>query len=282
MGDRITDLDTKMHAEINKSQEDRHSRNILQWLAPPDPSTNFNKAIKARNKGSGQKLLDDRAYLKWKSGGNPLLWLHGIPGCGKTILLTTVIEDLQASKTHTHAHLYFYFDFSNTEKQSFDKCIRSLAHQLYNRNETTRENLDELYRVSYNGSTQPTSDALLSAFAKALKDTGDVWIVLDALDECTSRTELLPWIRSLVQGTEHHGHIYFLATSRPEQDIKAAFESFAEKEQTIAITNDLLEVDIRNYVHMRVREEGELQRWQHRPDILSKVETTLLVKTKGM
>ena len=193
-----------------------------------------------------------------------------------------MIESLQAKQTDLQAYLYFYFDFTDIEKRSFEKCICCLAHQLYDKDQNARKYLDKLYLVSDDGKNQPSIDVMANAFEKMLKQVGKVWIVLDALDECVTRTELLIWLRSLIQNPGMHGNIHILVTSRPEQDIKIELEGLAGEGQVIAINDDLLEADISNYVHMRVRGKSQLQRWQDRPDILRKIETTLIEKANGM
>ncbi|KAG9230959.1 hypothetical protein BJ875DRAFT_339163, partial [Amylocarpus encephaloides] len=56
----------------------------------------------------------------------------GIPGCGKTILSSTVTEDI----LNTYANdpgivvAYFYFDFTDKEKQKSELMVRSLISQL--------------------------------------------------------------------------------------------------------------------------------------------------------
>jgi hypothetical protein len=52
------------------------------------------------------------------------LWLYGIPGCGKTILSSTIIEDvLYHYHDPTMAVIYFYFDFNDVEKQQYEKNV---------------------------------------------------------------------------------------------------------------------------------------------------------------
>jgi len=65
-------------------------------------------------------FLESEQYAKWKASPSSFLWLHGIPGCGKTILSSTVIEDILQHCTNDpgKAAAYFYFDFKDPQKQS--------------------------------------------------------------------------------------------------------------------------------------------------------------------
>lgn len=75
---------------------------------------------------------------------------------------------------------------------------------------------------------------------------------------------------------------HILVTSRPEQDIESAVKHHIHEQDIIPIQSDLIEEDIRNYVHVRVRKDERLNRWHSRPDIQTEIETTLLKKANGM
>ncbi|ETS84912.1 hypothetical protein PFICI_02937 [Pestalotiopsis fici W106-1] len=285
---KLEDINSQMkatHTEIESIQKDKHSNDIFQWIDPPDVSSNLNKAIKARHPGSGLSLLESKAYTTWKRQKNSFLWLHGIPGCGKTVLASTIIEDLQREQCQnpSQALLYFYFDFTDSRKQSFENALRSFVCQMHHQSEKGQKHLNSLYsQVCRNGSVQPSSDALQKTLAGMIGDTKEVWIVLDALDECTFRYETLSWLRSFTQGSSMQAIVHLLVTSRPEHDIKADIQGYASDEEMISIQDDLLEVDIRNYVKARVREHEGLSRWRGHKGIQDKIEASLIERADGM
>ena len=98
---------------------------IDRWLLPPDPSINYNKALEQRYEGSGLWFLASGAFTKWKTRRSSFLWLHGIPGCGKTILSSAIIKNLD-SVLSSQPLLYFYFDFTDIGKQTLESMIRAL------------------------------------------------------------------------------------------------------------------------------------------------------------
>ncbi|KAI1861538.1 hypothetical protein JX265_009505 [Neoarthrinium moseri] len=214
-----------------------------------------------------------------KTQPKSFLWLYGIPGCGKTILTSTAIEDLQTSPGHSAALLYFYFDFTDTQKQQFENTIRSLVWQLYHKNERARKDLGALYASCNSGRDQPRIDRLQETFAKMVQESGEVWVVLDALDECTVRDKLLFWLENVRTGKQN---VHLLATSRPERDIRSAIEKFSYEEERIPIQDDLIEADIRSYVHAQIREDKSFEIWNTRPDIQAEMETSLVSKANGM
>lgn len=211
------------------------------------------------------------------------MWLYGIPGCGKIILSSTIIEDLE-KRDASQKPLYFYFDFTDTYKQSLDKMVRSLTSQLYRR-ESVQRHLHSLYSSCEDGKRQPSVDSLCKTFQDMIQQVGEVWIVLDALDECQIRKEypvggLLPWIEHLLGSQQTNVHL--LVTSRPEQDIKSAIGNWAREQDIVPIQSGLVAEDIRAYVHTRVRKHQGLSRWQSRPEEQGEIEAALTEKANGM
>jgi Cdc6-like AAA superfamily ATPase len=258
---------------------------IYRWLSPLDPSTNFNKALQQRQEGTGLWLLQSSPFTKWHSQQNSFLWLHGIPGCGKTILSSTIIKHL----VDTHPDqplLYFYFDFTDAGKQTLDNLIRSLISQLYHKCKDTQKLLDSLFSSCDNGRRQPTCELLCKVFLQMINQAQEIYIVLDALDECRTRKGslsegLLAWIRSLSDLEQRNIHL--LVTSRPEHDIEVVLRKRAQSDKDIVpIQSDLIEDDIRSYVHTRVRTGEGLKRWRSRTDVLDEIQRVLMEKAQGM
>jgi Cdc6-like AAA superfamily ATPase len=258
---------------------------IYRWLSPSDPSTNFNKALQQRQEGTGLWLLQSSLFTKWHSQPNSFLWLHGIPGCGKTILSSTIIEHLVDTRPD-QLLLYFYFDFTDAGKQTLDNVIRSLISQLYHKRKDIQRLLDSLFSSCNDGRSQPTCESLCKVFSQMMNQAKEIYIVLDALDECCTRKGplsegLLAWIQSLLDLQQRNIHL--LVTSRPEHDIEQVLREVAQSDRDIVpIQSDLIESDIRSYVHARVRTSKKLDRWRSRLDVLGEIERILMEKAQGM
>jgi hypothetical protein len=261
----------------------RRQESIERWLLPPDPSTNYNKAIQQRQEGTGLWFLQSDVYAYWKKQRNSILWLHGIPGCGKTILSSTIIEDL--TTLPSPAVLYFFFDFSDFHKQTLDNMIRSLINQLYHKHDNTWRFVDSLYSSCEDGHRQPRSESLCQIFLKMIDSLEQIYIVLDALDECRTRIGshnegLLSWMEGLMGLKQRNVHL--LVTSRPEQDIQSKLSDIVSKENVIALQSDLITSDINKYIHARVRKGNSLKRWREQPEVQDEIEGVLMQKANGM
>jgi len=88
--------------------------NIPRWLAAPDPSPNYQKALKQQQAGTGCWFLDSEKYKNWKTDDASFIWLYGIPGCGKTILSSAIVQSLFEYCTDDPGKViaYFYFNFT--------------------------------------------------------------------------------------------------------------------------------------------------------------------------
>jgi hypothetical protein len=61
--------------------------NVLKWIARSDLCSSSHKAARKQCQlGTGNWFLQGQIYQNWRKKPGSFLWLHGIPGCGKTIL----------------------------------------------------------------------------------------------------------------------------------------------------------------------------------------------------
>ena len=185
----------------------------MRWLCPLDPSTNASHARTLRHEGTGAWLLETPFFQAWHSGSRRHLGLHRLAGYGKTVLSTTVLDQL--TKGDDHLILSFFFDFNDTTKQTLDGILRSLAFQIYQCSVSSTIHLNALFQAYQNGSAQPATKTLLDIVFKMLVVHKKVSIVLDALEESRTRDDVLQWIKYVVS-RPNLGHVQLLYTSRPE------------------------------------------------------------------
>ncbi|KAF3765426.1 Pfs, NACHT and ankyrin domain protein [Cryphonectria parasitica EP155] len=275
--------DTK--AGFDSMHLQKRQEKLDAWLSAIDHSTNQQRARDTRQEGSGQWFLQGEHFSTWQTEPASFLWLHGIPGCGKTVLSSAIVDHLQQTPSDGDSDillLYFYFDFTDSRKESLDNAVRSLISQLYYKEPQSQKHLDLLW--SQKGREQPSTQELSSTFEKMLEDAGEVWVILDALDECKTRDGspapgLLKWLENLHL---RHKSLHLLVTSRPENDIKSAIESFAKKEWVLCLESHLVAKDIHNFIHERVTKHDDLKRWRKRPEVQQEIERVLQAKSDGM
>jgi hypothetical protein len=265
----------------SRSQEERLGK-ICGWLSAPDPSTNYHKAHKQRQADTGLWLLESATFQRWRENAASRLWLYGFPGCGKTILSSTIIEHLlkRSQDDSSMVTAYFYFDFNDAQKQDPELMLCSLLRQLLQCSVTTPKDVDALFSSCDSGQRRPSVHALLKATQQAAQDFTQVYVVLDALDECTQRSELMD-ILGAVAGWKLD-NLHLLMTSRKEREIETSLESYVEEGDTVCLQRDVVDQDIQRYVQQRLRDDKGLAKWNKDAAIREEIEAALMRGAQGM
>jgi hypothetical protein len=250
-------------------------------LLAPDPSVNYQKALALRQPNSGQWLLQSDLFKQWKADASTV-WLHGIPGCGKTILSSTLLEDIlrDAAGDLGMAVAYFYFDFSDQAKQDPSLMIRSLISQLSRQYVKMSPSLDALFTSCDNGRLPPSPDVLLNTLLGLLQEFPHSYIILDALDECTSRKQLMGIVKKL--STSQILGLHLLCISRREGDIETSLGHILDPKRIQSIQTDAVNHDIQSYVCQRLSNDISLQKWGDDAVIRQEIENTLIAGAHGI
>ncbi|KAL9032880.1 MAG: hypothetical protein Q9180_006252, partial [Flavoplaca navasiana] len=255
---------------------------IYQWLAAPDALQSYEEARKKRLPTTGDWFMKSPEYGRWKTETNSLLWLHGMTGCGKTVLSSTIIEDLnEHCRAHDgHTLIYFYFESNGTFEQHSTSFLRSLLLQLSRHNEAGMLKLRQLYFDCDKGRKQPTRDALYITLRTLFQSFAASYILLDALDECKDRSKPLHLIQTIHDW--QLDNVHSLVTSRREADIKEILEPIARADQIVELAPSLINDDISKYIQHSLSIDRNLSRWRRKLDIQEKIRENLFDKGDGL
>ncbi|CAG8263195.1 unnamed protein product [Penicillium salamii] len=277
--DSVQRMTVAMKATTDSIKSDLRSDKIRGWLDPPDPSTNANHARTLHHKGTGAWLLESPVFQSWYSGSRRHLWLHGLAGCGKTVLSVTVLDHL--AKGNDGVTLSFFFDFSDTSKQTLDGMLRSLACQLYQGGFGSEIHLDALFQAHRNGSDQPTTKALLITVFKMLLVQKKVSIVLDALDESKERDNVLQWIEDVISRPEL-AHVQMLYTSRPESEFLRLIPPLIGEQNCIPLNKQAINSDIQSWVTAQLSQRRDFTEKPLSQDLLEEIRKKVSDRADGM
>jgi hypothetical protein len=81
---------------------DENGRKILSFFGTVDPQTYQKAGLELLHPGTGLWFTDDEEFRSWCDTPNAKLWITGIPGASKTILMARVIETLQRNPSADH------------------------------------------------------------------------------------------------------------------------------------------------------------------------------------
>ncbi|KAF7980707.1 hypothetical protein HWV62_37169 [Athelia sp. TMB] len=260
---RCVDLTSKLdrrvifdiHTRVKGIQDDQKKERIKAWMKAPDTSLNFNAAQNAHQGDTGSWFTSCPEFVTWKEQGS-ILWLHGGPGSGKTILCSLAIKDVKGVCAGAVSYAYFFFDGrDSSELNRHESLIRSLIMQFSAQCDGIPLAMDELYTIECrNGLDQPSIVSLERALRLIVSSFGAAYIIVDALDECDKRDSLLQWISAITSDPETSSQLRLMVISRPEPDIKSSLESLKGL-KAISVANGQVADDIVLYVDTRLSKD---------------------------
>ncbi|KAK4185665.1 hypothetical protein QBC35DRAFT_476146 [Podospora australis] len=249
--------------QIDQLRRD-YQQQVLHWL---DTTDGTNQALtqktlsRTREPGTGRWFLDSPQFQAWISQspnngtftGN--LFCPGIPGAGKTIMTSLVVETLQNrfGMSDDFSIAYYYLGSAEGGTPRADQVLRSIAAQLIMWNKTTLLLDKQTHKAVASGHTAKTSQ-VQQLVIDAARSYGQVFIVLDGLDafEDDDRLTLLQWMHDCQNLLPDHQNINVFATSRNATDF-------------MPLRHDVLEIrahpdDLALYLHHKLRSVRVVQR----------------------
>lgn len=252
--DTVQRIGVAMKATTDSIESNLRTHDIKAWLLPLDPSINANNARVLHHKGTGTWLLENSVFQSWYSRSRRHIWLHGPAGGRKTVLSATVLDYL--AKGNDNPILNFFFDFSDTEKQTHESILRALTFQLYEGGINSVLHLNTSFQAHQHGKIQPKIKALSAILFKMLGAQKRVFIVLDALDESTTRDDILKWIEVILSRPEL-AYIQLLCTSRPESEFLRRIPILIGEEGCLLLDKQAINSDIRSWVSAQLSQRRD-------------------------
>lgn len=249
---------------------------ILSWLTPINYAPQQSDYIGRRQPGTGQWLLDSAEYQGWRSTSKQTLFCPGIPGAGKTILTSIVINDLFAKFQNepTTGIAYIYCNFQRQDEQKAIDLLASVLRQLSQKGPSLQEHVRALYDQHKDKRTRPSFEEISRTLQSVAALYLRVFVVIDALDECqASDGRLITFLAEIFNLQAKFGANLF-ATSRFIPEICEKFKDSRVLE--IRASSE----DVRRYLNSHMfRLPGFVRGNQELQD---DIETAIVKSVQGM
>jgi hypothetical protein len=185
------------------------------------------------------------------------------------LLSSAIIEEIKRiRKSRSALVAYYYFDFKDPVKRHVRGLLASLLLQLVDNSDPCWDLLSQLHETCH-GSDQPSEAALAQCLKSMLDLPGQIptYIILDAVDESpnntgtpSAREKVLNFVKDLVES--NHPNLFLCITSRPEQDINTALNSFTPPSRRVYLHEEGGQMDdIRSFVRSFVMNDQTMQGW---------------------
>lgn len=234
-----------IESELNRVALKDQRRQILDSFGSTDPGKNHDMSRKLWRPCTGLWLTNGTEFRGWltnKTAKN--IWCYGIPGSGKTVLASAVIEEVLKCRSHSVAAAYFYCDYKDVKTQDPANILGSLAKQLILQSERCfkeSEAFHEAHHSEKQVSTSYSPDELRDLILQMSSFFNQTMIVVDGLDECGKDTTTVVELLSSLSKSEILS-VQTLFFSRDEIEIRETLTDYTP----LSIAAD--KVDLQLYV----------------------------------
>ncbi|KAJ7578078.1 hypothetical protein C8J56DRAFT_1111897, partial [Mycena floridula] len=230
---------------------DAQNRAFGDWISTLDFEQIQRDTLSKQASGTCSWFIEEASFQSWVNGEIKFLWCPGNPGVGKTILASSIIDHLQRSVTQANIGVvYLYCDYAQRTNQTTTELLGSILKQLVHNQRTISKQLISLHEASRN--TRPSLSDLQRALEAQVAVYSSVYIVVDALDECSdidaTRETFMDALQSLP------ATVHLLVTSR---DIFSIAQQFLGKPRIEVRARDQ---DLRTYIKGRLVSESRIAR----------------------
>ncbi|KAM0562877.1 hypothetical protein ACHAPJ_001717 [Fusarium lateritium] len=288
MRDKINTVYCEQLKQAKLYSDERHRLNMREIkvkLQSPDYQTSQDISTEDRGGSqAGKWIFKHPKFELWYDStaiGNMILYVNGIPGAGKTTLMSTVVERLlreKGSPGGKRSVAYFYF--KHVQKLAHNSFLRALLEQLIDQNPAlSSKTVDDLSKIE--GGDLRRTAKLQELIEQAFGTCPVSFLVLDGLDECPKdeAEKTIQWMLSNINHDSRGTSLRVIFSGQRDGVLDTLLKPYPSISLDASETPAHNE-DIKRYCVEfcgRIQEEFDLpQEMQH--EILSKV----LDGTKGM
>ena len=277
----------KMAEQFSLDKEQRQSykqekltENIASWLGLVGPDAAHLKACNAHQKGTGNWFLHGD-FKFWKDGRpNTVLGLSGKSGAGKTVMMSSAIEELSkdVARDESIGLAYFYCAFNDVASQAPVNILGSLLASLSSKKPDILLDFEAIFRQSKQSSFRdgPKLEDIEEILKRSFHEFSKVYVLVDALNETKNCHAVINSLARLCG--KPTDNIYIMLTSID----KAIDEDLKNFPAVIRIRMGNREImrDIEAFVEASLQNVSNLRLLK--PSIRAEIRTTLIDGSHGM
>lgn len=212
--------------------------------------------------GTCRWVLEHPRFQRWlNSTHDDLLWISADPGCGKSVLAKSLIDNELAAISGSTPCYYFFKD--NDKQNQWAPALCALLHQLFSNQPHLLKHAISAWKKTGNMIREEIETMWSILLTATTDDTASpVVCVLDALDECrdedrkTLVTRLCYFLEES-ETTAKRANLKFLVTSRPYDNVERWFENLIFRLPQLRLRgedeNDLIRHEIDLVIDVRLR-----------------------------
>ncbi|KAF5694953.1 heterokaryon incompatibility protein het-E-1 [Fusarium denticulatum] len=205
--DNVSDLEEKMRHHMREQT----IKDLQTWLNAPNFANTYWNTIDECQEDTAQWIFDIHKFREWSMSVSALpsgsvapdskvLWIHGNPGGGKSVLAASIIRELSGYNQNL---VYFFFREQYPFHTASDLALRAILAQILHKHKHKDDILDKFSFAKRHGdksSGQPvaTLAELKDLLHLCLAFIDSPVLILDGIDECTQPDEFVKYLRTLL------------------------------------------------------------------------------------
>ncbi|EHK16897.1 uncharacterized protein TRIVIDRAFT_162206 [Trichoderma virens Gv29-8] len=211
-------------SDIQRLMDKVEVRKILDWLTTANYGQQHDMHSATHKEGTGRWILETDEFQFWFKNSKQKLLCRGMPGAGKTIITSVVIDYLvDMSKRDSGIGLaYIYCSFKQPKsEQTIQNLLSSVLKQLASDRQPFPATTRRLYEQHQAKQTHASQEQLISELETVIGLYSHVYVIIDALDECDFKP-MHSFIAEIFN-LQQHCNLNIFATSRSIPEITKWF-----------------------------------------------------------
>lgn len=223
------DLRKQKDLETDAQKKIDLKKHVMAWIKGAEEDLDCQTAIRQnlskRHANTCSWLFCNSAFESWIGCNRSCTMLFSAgPGSGKTVLSSTVAKELQSRGLDT---ITFLCSFNHASRRKAMSVLRAVAIGLLRLNEEVPDSVKILYETDAANVFSKLDDADTDKAVQVLQGLAAqverVHVVVDGLDECIEREQLLEALCQ-VTSAQTHGIVKWFLTTRPEPAFRSCFQ----------------------------------------------------------
>lgn len=265
-----------------RKRRERNRRKLLAVLSTHDSRKAHQKIRNQRHTGTGSWLKKDITFKTWAEGPNSdCLSCFGIPGSGKTILVSTLIDELAPEYSKkSSVYCFHYCDYTDCDTLNIILILGSLIKQVLEHSDIPPD-IEEKVTILYReGTSSPTSSELQDLLFQVIQRSHRALIVLDGIDELSKADQA-----TIIEITHRAASLkqtivkIFLSSRSEEPYIRKSLQRYNGLELSAAVIADDVKCFVKASVEAKL-ESGEIV--IRNPDLKMEIIYALVEGAKDM
>ncbi|CAN9085629.1 unnamed protein product [Alternaria alternata] len=218
---------------------------------------------------------------------NPLLWLCGKPGAGKSVICSALVQHAE----NNSVQVFYYFCSSLRSNADGpitrpNRLLRSIISEVIQKHQDLAIYVHDVYFMAH---PVPSKKALLNLLPELLRGLGSVRLIIDGIDEWVSRDQkdVLNDLSQIVSIDKSSHICKVLVASRETMEISRSLRRKNKSATTISLSNgdeDLaISRSIARFVESKLSDlPDHFDELDPDASIMAYVKKTLIEKSHGM